>query len=429
MHREDRYITLPCISPLKDSADVSLFGVFDGHGGQRAAEFASKRLPELLFRNLSLSQGDKHDALRSAFLRTDHEFVSGTILDNSSFRRTRTSDFALTRSKSGSRFMALALQTPSPFVSNSGLMRSLSTTKCDNASDSSSVISHSSQPSSISDVALPPSQPRLARRAGSRAEDQVATVSATPNPTCGSTATIILLCGEELIVAHVGDSRAVMSRDGKAVRLCDDHRPGREDEMERIEAAGGLILEVGGTFRVNGTLAVSRAIGDTGLKEFVVADPEISSRMLCDEDDLLVVASDGLWDVMTDQECVDMTNRVLADHSPASLEHAAKKLVETACERGSSDDVSVVVVDLFQYRATHQSEKANPTPDVVETATVELCLFDASAQQEVTGLGRKPDRQIIEEEVTESTEDTDDDEDFLCLPTPRGNAGSRSPAW
>lgn len=428
MHREDRYITLPAISTQDYSANLSVFGVFDGHGGQRAAEFASKRLPELLVRNLSLSKSNKHDALRNAFLRTDHEFVSGTVLDNSSFRRTRTSDFSLPRSKSGSRFMALALQAPNSFVSNSGSLRSLSTTKCDNSSDSSSVVSHSSQPSSISDVALPSSQPKVARRASSRAEDQVANVSATPNPTCGSTATIILLSGEELIVAHVGDSRAVMSRAGEAVRLCDDHRPGREDEMERIEAAGGLILKVGGTYRVNGTLAVSRAIGDRGLKEFVVADPEIISRMLCAEDEFLVVASDGLWDFVTDQDCVDMTTRILVDHSPSSLERAAKNLVQIACERGSSDDVSVVVVDLFQYQSVRQSEQVSETPDVVESTTVELCLSDAHAQREVSQ-ARNIGHQMMGENVTESTEDIEDGVDFLCLPTPRGNRRSKPPTW
>lgn len=413
VHREDRYITLPSVPNPENAADVSVFGVFDGHGGQRAAEFASKRLPELLFRNLSLSKGDKHDALRDAFLRTDHEFVSGIVVDKSSFRRTRTSEISsLTRSKSGSRFMAVALQSSGPFVSNSALLRSVSTTKCDISSDSSSVVSQSSQPSSVSDAGLPPSQPRLGRRASSRAEDQVAQVSATPNPTCGSTATIILLCGEELLVAHVGDSRAVLSRDGEAVRLCDDHRPGREDEMERIEAAGGLILKVGGTYRVNGTLAVSRAIGDRGLKEFVVADPEIISRMLCVEDQFVVVASDGLWDFMKDQECVEMTNRFLVDHSPATLEQAAKNLVEIACERGSSDDVSVVIVDLSEYQASQLRAESTPTPDIVECPTVEICVFDSPPSQELSQT-RKPGRQIIEEKHVESTEHSDDDVDSL----------------
>lgn len=428
VHREDRYVTMPFISKSEELADLSVFGIFDGHGGQRAAEFASKRLPELLFRNLSLSANDKHDALRKAFLRTDHEFVSGNIMDNSSFRRTRTSDFSLHRSKSGSRFMALALQSSSSFASKSGLMRSASSTKYDVSSDSSSVFSQSSPPSSISDVALPPAQPRLARRFSSRAEDQVANVSATPNPTCGTTATIILLCGEELFVAHVGDSRAVMSRGGEAVRLCDDHRPGREDEMERIETAGGLILKVGGTYRVNGTLAVSRAIGDRGLKEFVVADPEILSRSLSTEDEFIVVASDGLWDYMTDQDCVDVTNGLLDDRSPKSLEQAAKNLVDIACERGSSDDVSVVVVDLSQYQLARQDEESNPTPDNVESPTVELCLFDLSMQEHSKPVPNS-DRQMSEEEITEGTEDTDEEVDSTCLPTPRNGGRQRQSTW
>lgn len=417
VHREDRYIALPFVSHLDDKMDLSVFGVFDGHGGQRAAKFASKRLPELLLRNLSLSAVGKHDALRRAFLRTDHDFLSGRVLDSASFRRTRTSDFGASRSKSGSRFMALALHHSASFISSPELLRSKSSTsKCDMTSDGPDGFSESSPPSLVGDMPAASGPPRLRRRSSSRAEDQVANLSATPNPTCGTTATIVLLSGEDLVVAHVGDSRAVINCGGRALRLCEDHRPGRADETARIESAGGLILRVGGTYRVNGALAVSRAIGDRGLKEYVVADPDIITRKLSESDEFLVVASDGLWDFVTDQECVDIAKASLPEVTPSALENAAKTLVEVACERGSNDDVSVVIVHLIEYRSKLQDAiRENQTSAVVENATVEACLFDLSLQQDNAASQTDGQFSIVEEPDP--------------LPTPRNSARAGRSTW
>lgn len=90
----------------------------------------------------------------------------------------------------------------------------------------------------------------------------------------GSTASTAIFVGNHLYVANVGDSRAVISKSGKAIALSDDHKPDRSDERERIENAGGVVTW-SGTWRVGGVLAMSRAFGDRLLKQFVVAEPEI----------------------------------------------------------------------------------------------------------------------------------------------------------
>ncbi|CAM0881729.1 unnamed protein product [Alopecurus aequalis] len=114
----------------------------------------------------------------------------------------------------------------------------------------------------------------------------------------GSTASTAIFVGNHLYVANVGDSRAVISKAGKAIALFDDHKPNRSDERERIENAGGVVT-FSGTWRVGGVLAMSRAFGDRLLKQFVVAEPEIQKHTIVLE--FLILASDGLWDVVSNE--------------------------------------------------------------------------------------------------------------------------------
>ncbi|EFJ17647.1 hypothetical protein SELMODRAFT_146683 [Selaginella moellendorffii] len=153
----------------------------------------------------------------------------------------------------------------------------------------------------------------------------------------GTTASTALLVGNQLIVANVGDSRAVMSRAGEAVPLSIDHKPSRLDEKERIESAGGFVTWAG-TWRVGGVLAVSRAFGDRLLKQFVVAIPEIKEEVITEDVEFFVIASDGLWDVVTNQEAVMLVKSLMDPES------AAKRLTQAAIKKGSMDNVSCIVV-------------------------------------------------------------------------------------
>lgn len=159
---------------------------------------------------------------------------------------------------------------------------------------------------------------------------------------CGSTATVVVLKGGEMWIAHVGDTRAVMGMFGGGfVRLCEDHRPGRTEECERIEATGGLVVNVAGVPRVNGVLAVSRALGDADLKEVVIGTPDVRKVVLGGGEMFVVVATDGLWDVVGDEECVKVVRECWGD-----VQVCVKRLVDLACEKGSKDDVCVLCVDV-----------------------------------------------------------------------------------
>jgi protein phosphatase PTC1 len=176
-----------------------------------------------------------------------------------------------------------------------------------------------------------------------------------------------------LHVAHVGDSRALLVSSGpsgsSAAFLTSDHSPLRADESDRINAAGGHILNS----RVNGILAVTRALGDVGLKQAVVSTPDVVSIPLLPHNHYLVLATDGIWNVCSEVDVCSLLDAVSALEVPkasvcevavsvttaASREHseqhavtlrrAAEALADLAVSRGSTDDIAVVVVDLISY--------------------------------------------------------------------------------
>jgi protein phosphatase 1L len=152
----------------------------------------------------------------------------------------------------------------------------------------------------------------------------------------GSTASTAVLIGDRLFVANVGDSRAVACKSGLAVPLSVDHKPDRSDERHRIEKAGGFIIWAG-TWRVGGVLAVSRAFGDKLLKPYVVAEPEIQEEDV-EGIDFLIIASDGLWNVVNNKDAVNLVKEI------PDAEEASRRLVEEAYARGSSDNITCLVV-------------------------------------------------------------------------------------
>lgn len=166
----------------------------------------------------------------------------------------------------------------------------------------------------------------------------------------GSTASTAILVGNRLLVANVGDSRAVICRAGNAIAVSRDHKPDQTDERQRIEEAGGFVMWAG-TWRVGGVLAVSRAFGDKLLKQYVVADPEIQEEVVDGSLEFLILASDGLWDVVTNEEAVSMIKPI------DDPEEAAKRLMQEAYQRGSADNITCVVVRFLTSPNRSSSEQ------------------------------------------------------------------------
>ena len=164
-----------------------------------------------------------------------------------------------------------------------------------------------------------------------------------------------------LLSANVGDSRAILSRNGRAVDLTRDHKPNDEREKARIMAMGETIEwdHYCKVHRVK-NLSLSRAIGDRFAKPVVTAEVEIKHFPAADEgDEFFLLASDGLWDVMTSQDVVSFVHQKLKSATPKSglmsQEDSAKlnrlrrqkmssAVAKEALRRGSGDNVCVVIV-------------------------------------------------------------------------------------
>ncbi|CAH8313117.1 unnamed protein product [Eruca vesicaria subsp. sativa] len=242
---EDRYYA--AVDPDERVRKKAFFGVFDGHGGSKAAEFAAKNLANNIEEAMAAGCSVER-AIREGYVKTDEDFL-----------------------KEGSRGGA-----------------------------------------------------------------------------CCVTA---IISEGELAVSNAGDCRAVISRGGVAEALTTDHNPGQADELKRIEALGGYVDCCNGVWRIQGTLAVSRGIGDRYLKEWVIAEPETITLRITPEFEFLILASDGLWDKVTNQEAVDVVRPYCVGVENPNTLSACKKLVELSCKRGSLDDISLIIIQLQQFLA------------------------------------------------------------------------------
>ncbi|PHU16212.1 putative protein phosphatase 2C 25 [Capsicum chinense] len=149
-----------------------------------------------------------------------------------------------------------------------------------------------------------------------------------------------------LVVSNAGDCRAVVSRGGLAEALTSDHRPSREDEKDRVEASGGYVDCCHGVWRIQGSLAVSRGIGDQYLKQWVTAEPETRILGLNPELEFLVLASDGLWDTVSNQEAVDIARPLCTGNGMQQPLSACRKLIDLSVLR---DSLFAFIIHLLRF--------------------------------------------------------------------------------
>lgn len=178
----------------------------------------------------------------------------------------------------------------------------------------------------------------------------------------GCTATVVLITPTEIYCANSGDSRTVMSKSTKVVELSKDHKPDDEIELRRIQNAGGYVEDS----RVNGILALSRALGDfeyknnTNLKardQAVTALPDIKCVPITSDTEFLLLACDGVWDVKESQEGVTFFhNKVYKIHKKPTLkqlEHGMEALLDDCCAKDLAsseglgcDNITAIIIDL-----------------------------------------------------------------------------------
>lgn len=165
----------------------------------------------------------------------------------------------------------------------------------------------------------------------------------------GTAAAGLYVQKDRFLVANAGDVRIVVSEGATGIQLTVDHKPDLPEERGRIETLGGKVIQFD-VPRVQGSLAMSRALGDMALKPFVSAEPRIADGVLGRHNEIAVIACDGIWDVVTNQEALALAR------GAASPNEAALSLQKLALERGSMDNITVIVLDLKNYTSGFQRE-------------------------------------------------------------------------
>ncbi|XP_031269914.1 probable protein phosphatase 2C 60 isoform X1 [Pistacia vera] len=277
---------------------TSFFGVYDGHGGKAVSKFCAKYLHQQVLKHEAYSAGDIGTSAQKAFLRMDE----------------------MMRGQRGWRELAVLGDKMDKF---SGMIEGLIWSP-----RSSEVKDHfddwTSEEGPHSDF---------------------------HGPNCGSTACVAIIRNQQLVVANAGDSRCVLSRKGQAYNLSKDHKPDLEVERDRILKAGGFI-QVG---RVNGSLNLARAIGDVEFKlnkalpaekQIVTANPDITTIELCDDDEFLVLACDGIWDCLSSQQLVDYVRDQLATETKLSTicERVFEKCLAPVAGGEGCDNMTMILV-------------------------------------------------------------------------------------
>ena len=398
-----------CAVPDLDE-NTSFFAVFDGHGGKEVALYAGRYLPQILKdTNAYKEENDLKQALVESFMKIDEVMKDKTnaqeLAELSGRRRFREEeeDADEKMSAGGSRNVNEAIRralkerllaegTPSEEVDL--IIPSL--TNDDDEEEEEEVNKKNGERKEGGEIGKDSSKNTAAN------EQPVASTSSAgggkkkfvplseeelsewEGPVAGAAAVSVALRNGEIICANAGDSRAVLCRDGKAIDMSRDHKPTDEDECERIVKAGGFVADG----RVNGSLALSRAIGDFEYKRnnvpddlppelyCVTANPEVKTfKYEQDQDEFIIIACDGVWDVMTSQECVDFVRERLCYSStkdgvvpPEHLSKITEELCDACCAtdtRGSGlgcDNISAVIVqflDSKKYKETTEKYKNN----------------------------------------------------------------------
>lgn len=250
--------------PAGVDSRLSFFGVYDGHGGDRVAQFAGEQIHQIIAKQEAFKKGDIEQALKDGFLATDRAILN---------------------------------------------------------------------------------DPRY--------EEEVS----------GCTASVGIVSAKKIYVGNAGDSRSVLGVKGRAKPLSFDHKPQNEGEKARITAAGGFV-DFG---RVNGNLALSRAIGDFEFKksaelapeqQIVTAYPDVTVHDISDDDEFLVVACDGIWDCQSSQAVVEFVRRGIAAKQDLSkiCENMMDNCLASNSETGGvgCDNMTMIVVGLLHGKTKEE---------------------------------------------------------------------------
>lgn len=178
----------------------------------------------------------------------------------------------------------------------------------------------------------------------------------------GSTCVVVMLTPSHVIGCNAGDSRAVLRRAGYTLPLSFDHKPSEVSEKDRITEAGGFVK----ARRVDGDLAVSRALGDFVYKtnenlptnkQKVIANPDfVVYPRSQQQDEFIILACDGIWDVASSKQCSDFVQQLLSE-GESDLGVICEEALDTCLERNSKDNMTILLVGLPGMKSANSATK------------------------------------------------------------------------
>jgi protein phosphatase PTC2/3 len=190
----------------------------------------------------------------------------------------------------------------------------------------------------------------------------------------GTTAVCVLIRDKKIYTGNVGDSRSIASVRGRVQNLSYDHKPNNELESKRIIAAGGWVE----FNRVNGNLALSRALGDFVFKkneskraeeQIVTAFPDVEIKELTNDHEFILLACDGIWDVLSNEEVLEFVRTRIAQMIPPETicEQLMTRCLAPDCQMGGlgCDNMTVVLVCILNgesYEKLAEKCKLAPLP-------------------------------------------------------------------
>lgn len=328
---EDAHIAkVSLTNPAGELARV--FGAFDGHGGGEVARFCKEHFINVLLNRHEWSAGDVGQALKETYFQLDRMIDDPCSHDQLSLLKNQPQHQENTQ-KDASQILEKLMQKQ----------------KAEDNHNSSMTLTNSPT-----------------RMVNGR---QVCNLSDHPIH-AGCTAIVCVINHNTLTVANAGDSRAVLCRKDQVMPLSTDHKPLNDDEMLRIQQAGGFVNHFG---RVNGNLNVSRSIGDlkykqaAGImpsKQMITALPDILQFDLMPDDEFIIIGCDGIWDCLSNQDCVDYVRQRI-DHT--SLTDIGTQLLDDIVSKDpratqgiGGDNMTFLLVDL---KSASRSLRANKSTD------------------------------------------------------------------
>jgi len=310
------------INELQLDENTALFGVYDGHGGREVAKYIKRHLPQVLKANPAFAEKDFPTALIQSYLQLDRQL---TTIDG----KREMHEFAEKKTKPD------FLDTLTKFIIDHQDGKKPTPPNSKPSDDD-----QEQKPEASAPETTPPS-----------VADDIDLENVRYGIGSGATAVTALIHNQELFVANCGDSRCVLSRAGKAVEMSYDHKPTNRPEYERITKAGGFVTNG----RVNGDLNLSRAIGDLQYKQNadlppeeqqVTSFPDVKREVLTPEDQFLIIACDGVWDVKTNQQAVDFVTERLQQGIPLATicEQLLDNCLAPDASGAGTDNMTAVIV-------------------------------------------------------------------------------------